>query len=40
MLSGGNWKELVPKSVAEFIKLQDGVQRIKDLVQTDVTIDD
>ena len=40
MLSGDNWKELVPKSVADFINLQNGVQRIKDLAQTDIAIND
>ncbi len=40
MLSGDNWEKLVPKSVADFINLQDGVQRIKDLMQSDKMIDD
>ena len=40
MISGDNWKELVPKSVADFIILEDGVQRIKDLLQPDISIHD
>ncbi|MFC1754439.1 nicotinamide-nucleotide adenylyltransferase [Thermoproteota archaeon] len=40
MLSGDNWSELVPKSVAKFIKLIDGVDRIVDLIQTDIAIND
>jgi nicotinamide-nucleotide adenylyltransferase len=40
MLSGNNWEKLVPKSVADFINLQDGVQRIKDLMQSDKMIND
>lgn len=35
MLSGGNWRELVPKSVAEEIEKIDGVARLKELSQTD-----
>jgi nicotinamide-nucleotide adenylyltransferase len=36
MLSGDdNWKELVPKSVADFIKEIDGVNRLRDLSRTD-----
>jgi len=35
MLKGKNWEELVPKSVAEFIKEIDGVQRLQDLNKTD-----
>ncbi|MEM1565935.1 MAG: nicotinamide-nucleotide adenylyltransferase [Candidatus Bathyarchaeia archaeon] len=35
MLKGGNWEELVPKSVAEFIKEIGGVERLKDLTKTD-----
>ncbi len=35
MLEGGNWEELVPKSVAQFIKESSGVQRIRDLAKTD-----
>jgi nicotinamide-nucleotide adenylyltransferase len=30
-----NWEALVPKTVAEYIKEIDGVQRIKDLTKTD-----
>jgi len=35
MLKDGNWEELVPKSVAEFIKEIDGVERLKDLTKSD-----
>jgi len=35
MLKGENWEELVPKSVAEFIKEIGGVERLKDLAKTD-----
>jgi len=35
MLAGKNWEMLVPKSVAEFIKEIDGVQRLRDLNKTD-----
>ncbi|MCW3995311.1 MAG: nicotinamide-nucleotide adenylyltransferase [Candidatus Bathyarchaeota archaeon] len=35
MLAGSSWTELVPKSVAEFIKEIDGVNRLRDLAQTD-----
>ncbi|MBC7129644.1 nicotinamide-nucleotide adenylyltransferase [Candidatus Bathyarchaeota archaeon] len=35
MINGGNWEELVPKSVAEFIKQIGGVERLKDLMKTD-----
>lgn len=35
MLSGGDWRELVPKSVAENIDNIDGVARLKALSQTD-----
>lgn len=35
MLKGENWEELVPKSVAEFIKEIGGVERLKDLTETD-----
>lgn len=35
MLKGGNWEELVPKSVAEFIKEIGGVERLRDLTKTD-----
>jgi len=36
MLNGENWEELVPKSVAQFIKEIDGVGRLRDLTKTDV----
>ncbi len=36
MLNGENWEELVPKSVAHFIKEIDGVARLRDLTKTDV----
>jgi len=35
MLSGENWRELVPKSVVENIEKIDGVGRLKELSQTD-----
>lgn len=35
MLTGKNWEELVPRSVAKFIKEIDGVQRLRDLNKTD-----
>jgi len=36
MLQGDDkWKELVPKSVADFINEVDGVNRLKDLSRTD-----
>jgi len=35
MLSGGNWEELVPKSVATFIKKIDGVRRLQELTKSD-----
>lgn len=35
MLKGKNWTHLVPKSVAEFIKEIDGVNRLRDLSRTD-----
>ena len=35
MLSGENWKELVPSSVAKFIKDIDGEVRLRDLNKTD-----
>ena len=35
VLDGENWEELVPKSVAKFIKEIDGEERLKDLVKTD-----
>lgn len=36
MLSKGDWMELVPKSVADFIKSRDGVQRIIELESKDI----
>lgn len=36
MLSGENWTELVPKSIAGFIKGLDGVERILDLAKKDI----
>jgi nicotinamide-nucleotide adenylyltransferase len=35
MLRGKNWEELVPKSVADFIKEMGGVERLRDLIKTD-----
>lgn len=35
MLKGDSWAELVPKSVADFIKEIDGVNRLRDLARTD-----
>ncbi len=35
MLKGDSWTELVPKSVADFILEIDGVNRLRDLAQTD-----
>ncbi len=35
MLEGDAWTELVPKTVADFIKKIDGVSRIRDLGKTD-----
>ena len=35
MIEDGNWEELVPKAVAEYIREIDGVQRVKDLAKTD-----
>lgn len=40
MLSGNDWSELVPKSTAKFIKLLNGVDRIIDLSQTDISNND
>lgn len=36
MLSGGDWTELVPRSVAGFITESGGVQRILDLARKDI----
>jgi nicotinamide-nucleotide adenylyltransferase len=35
MLKGENWAELVPKSVAAFIKEIDGINRLRDLTKSD-----
>lgn len=35
MLTNGNWKELVPKSVSEFIEKIDGVKRLQKLSKRD-----
>jgi len=35
ILNGENWEELVPESVAGYIKEIDGVQRLRDLAKTD-----
>ena len=35
MLKDESWTTLVPKSVAEFIKKIDGVNRLRDLARTD-----
>jgi len=35
MLNGENWEELVPKSVAEFIKEIEGDKRLRDLTKSD-----
>ena len=35
MLSGGAWEELVPRSVAEFIRAIGGVERLRDLAKSD-----
>jgi nicotinamide-nucleotide adenylyltransferase len=35
MLEGRNWKELVPKSVADYIDSIDGVERLRDLTKSD-----
>lgn len=35
ILKDENWEELVPKSVADYIKEIDGVQRLKDLARSD-----
>ena len=35
MMEGDGWIELVPKSVADFIEEIDGVNRLRDLAQTD-----
>jgi nicotinamide-nucleotide adenylyltransferase len=36
MVKGESWRELVPESVADFINEIDGVNRIRDLAQTDM----
>jgi nicotinamide-nucleotide adenylyltransferase len=38
MLEGDSWTDLVPKSVADFIKKIDGVNRLRDLGKTDRVI--
>ncbi len=35
MVAGESWMELVPKAVADFINEIDGVNRLRDLAQTD-----
>lgn len=35
LLQGGDWESLVPKSVVDYIKSIDGVERIRDLAKTD-----
>ncbi|MGD6851523.1 MAG: nicotinamide-nucleotide adenylyltransferase [Candidatus Bathyarchaeia archaeon] len=35
MVKGNNWRELVPKAVADFIDEIDGVNRVRDLARTD-----
>jgi nicotinamide-nucleotide adenylyltransferase len=35
MLNDGDWEELVPKSVAAFLREIDGVNRLRDLAKTD-----
>lgn len=35
MLSEEGWEELVPESVAQFVKKIDGVERLRDLAKTD-----
>lgn len=35
MLAGGNWEELLPRSVAAYIKEIGGVERLRDLTKTD-----
>ncbi len=36
MLNGKEWKRLVPKSVADFIKDIDGINRLRDLNKSDI----
>jgi nicotinamide-nucleotide adenylyltransferase len=36
MVKGESWRELVPESVADFIDEIDGVNRVRDLAQTDM----
>lgn len=36
MLNGKNWEELLPSSVAQFIKEIGGVERLRDLAKTDI----
>jgi nicotinamide-nucleotide adenylyltransferase len=35
LLNGESWEKLVPKSVAEFVKKIDGVNRLRDLAKSD-----
>ncbi len=35
MLKDENWSELVPRSIVDYIKQIDGVERLRDLVKTD-----
>jgi nicotinamide mononucleotide adenylyltransferase len=35
MLKDDSWTSLVPKSVAEFVREIDGVNRLRDLARTD-----
>jgi len=37
ILNDGGWEELLPKSVAEYIKRMDGVSRIRELAVSDTT---
>lgn len=37
MLKGGNWEELVPKSVARYLKQIGGDERLKDISRSDKT---
>jgi len=38
ILSKKNWEELVPETVAQFIKEIDGAERLRDLAKTDKTL--
>lgn len=37
MLTGGTWRELVPKPVASYLKLIDGDERLRDISKSDKT---